>query len=354
MRIPEIYLLGGTLQSLKIPKVADVGEPKVGSLGVNADLVLCEYNGGGNWSPLVDMGEDLYEFTTQTFLGVSNDWSLAPTLNQCATAYTGKPFIGDLTLFNCIEGVQVWTVPSNGTYRIVLRGGSNFNRGGGVDITTVLGKEDKLRLVVGRSIPGYNSRIYNGYGASVVYSDALGLLAVAAGSGGSSGSPVTRDTEVTVDNPGSGFGGGGSSYGSSSNGTFGGGGAGFLSDGQYSNPYTSYGRKANRVDPRTVLPGLGGQGSSKTSLAGSQWSAAANGAFGGGGGSAAWTRTSTTASCGGGAGYTGGASASGYSSGTPNVSAFPGTNYAASNLISRSAFSPPQYSDGQIIITKLS
>lgn len=355
MRIPEIYLLDGTLQSLKIPKTTNVGEPKIGSLGVNADLILCEYNGGGNWSPVVDTKDDLYPFTTHTFLG-PGDWFVAPTAAQCATAYSGKPFIGDLTLFNCIDGVQIWTVPSNGTYRIQSRGGSNFNRGGGVDITTILGKGDKLRMIVGRNLPGYTSRFPYGCGAAVVYSDALGLLSIAAGCGGSTGNPVTRDAAVTVDAPGNGGGGTASSYGSSSQGAFGGGGSGFLSDGHYSDPFSpTVGRKSIRLDPTVALAGRSGLGSYTTTAVGSLGYAGAYGAFGGGGGSASFKLYgATTASCGGGAGFTGGAAQAGYSPSTLSLSAYPGTNYALAGLISRSAFLPPQYSDGQIIITKLS
>lgn len=356
MRIPEIYLLDGTLQSLRIPKTTNVGEPKIGSLGVNADLVLCEYNGGGDWSPVVDTTDDLYSFTTHTFLGIpANDWNIGPTLSQCATAYSGKPFIGDLTLFNCINGIQIWTVPSNGTYRIQSRGGSNRNLGGGVDITTVLAKGNKLRMIVGRAYTG--SFNYIGCGASVVVLDNGNdhiLLSVAAGGGGSaSNSSTVRNTSVTVDNPGSGAGGAAGSNGSSGKNTvMGGGGGGFLGDG-FQTILSSYGRKAGILDTTSENSGLSGVGvyinNSNVMFPGF------TGCFGGGGGSALTSSSGTTYfAIGGGGGYSGGSAVFNQTQSTSTASAYPGTNYALAGLISRSAFLPPQYSDGQIIITKLS
>ena len=97
------------------------------------------------------------------------------------------------TYFNATDGIQVWTVPLDGTYKIEAyggQGGSNntYDGGKGAKIigTFVLTKSTKINIVVGQQ--GQNV-VYgggNGGGGTFVYNNEDNIYIIAGGGGGAS------------------------------------------------------------------------------------------------------------------------------------------------------------------------
>ena len=85
---------------------------------------------GGGTAP------SLYSFTNATFTPGGSTGRLGPSLTQARTGLTGTgvdDWKNNTSFFNTSNGIQLWTVPSNGTYIIECagaRGGSNGNPGG--------------------------------------------------------------------------------------------------------------------------------------------------------------------------------------------------------------------------------
>ena len=58
-----------------------------------------------------------------TFTNANKTGRLGPSLNDCQTVYSGAPFnVNDNSLFNVIDGIQYWTVPVSGKYKIRAAG----------------------------------------------------------------------------------------------------------------------------------------------------------------------------------------------------------------------------------------
>ncbi len=98
----------------------------------------------GTGSCIVTMDSDksvdvLFEeeiiFTSATFTNCSKTGSTGPSQSQCDTAYTGTTLEGQVTVTN---GIQQWTVPATGIYRIEAYGAQ-----GGVSSST-LGRGAKI------------------------------------------------------------------------------------------------------------------------------------------------------------------------------------------------------------------
>ena len=66
----------------------------------------------------------LYSFTSHTFTNAGATGRYGPTLTQCRNAYN-VTWDGNTSFFNVVtQGIQTWTVPSNGTYEIEAKGAS--------------------------------------------------------------------------------------------------------------------------------------------------------------------------------------------------------------------------------------
>ena len=148
----------------------------------------------------------LYSFSSHTFTNCVSTGYTGPTLANCKSSYDTS-WEDDTDLFNVeTQGIQLWTVPADGTYRIVAKGaagGTNgFGRGGyGASLTVdvSLTKGLVLAIVVGQKGTGNSS--------SSNYSSGTGGGGGYSGGGGSCGSSNW------------GSGGGGGSYSSSSTNT---------------------------------------------------------------------------------------------------------------------------------------
>jgi hypothetical protein len=261
--------------------------------------------------------------TFYTFTNCGQEGRTGPSQEQCNSEY-GEGVV-TVTVDN---GIQEWTVPTNGTYSIEAWGAAggtqlyqdDYPGGDGAKIigSFTLTQDDVLKILVGQK--GENTRINyennaapGGGGGSFVWKSASEetlLIAAGGGGGGGRGDNGTNTNantgknghrSLTNDNGGiSGNGGrpntGGSSY-------WAGGGAGWITDGTGGNKaaayiYTPFGNGA-RGGRRPLNGGLGGTRYTDGNDEGG------DGGFGGGGGGG-----SDNMGTGGGGGYSGGGGSS--------------------------------------------
>lgn len=86
----------------------------------------------------------LYPFTEHTFTNAGAEGKDGPTLLECQAAYVGEAWALDPSFFNMsTQGIQEWTVPSDGDYRIEVAGAQ-----GGLHAYTVDPEEGGLGAVM--------------------------------------------------------------------------------------------------------------------------------------------------------------------------------------------------------------
>jgi len=268
----------------------------------------------------------LFSFTSLTFTTTGLRTTIGPTLAQCQTAYNTAtyPWLTNSAYFTVTGGIQIWTIPASGNYRITAIGaggapgitGSNSaaalaGSGATMQGTFALVMGDKLSIAVGQmGISGSQYGSGGGGGSWVVKyggttnSDILVIAGGGSGVGyssGQNGKGASSTTTATTSGGGTGTattGGNGGAAGTSS--YAGGGGGGFLTNGGTGTT------NGTTTGGQSWLNGLVGG----TNTSGGFNSPAANGGFGGGGGAHV---------CGGGGGgYSGGVGGGGttnYSSG---------------------------------------
>lgn len=64
----------------------------------------------------------LYNFNFWTFTPAGVTGRNGPTLAQCQSAYSASTFASNTSWFNVVSGIQKWTVPKTGVYRIQAAG----------------------------------------------------------------------------------------------------------------------------------------------------------------------------------------------------------------------------------------
>eukprot|EP01045_Picozoa_sp_COSAG04_P024971 COSAG04_NODE_3202_length_3053_cov_2.417400_2_plen_876_part_00 len=272
----------------------------------------------------------LFQFDTFKFLPIVHEQQDGPTLAQMQEAYRGQLWLEQHFKMGAHQGYQVWTVPTDGKYRIVAEGAQGGGGGMGgvadqygaagakIEGTFELKEEQELTLVVGvcgGSSPNSNGGNYSGGGGgSFVVADGAPLL-VAGGGGGACGTNHGNNQQATDGGAGrketqggtadfngvSGQGAGGQEgAGGQTSGSYNGsGGGGFNGDGQD-------GVVHNGPQPQGGKSFQGGLRGGDTS----DYQAPARqvaGGFGGGGGA-------SLAGPGGGGGYSGGGSCGNWSS----------------------------------------
>ena len=278
----------------------------------------------------------LYTFSTITFTNADAIGNQGPFLANCLSSYdtVTNSWLNDTAYFNVVtRGIQLWTVPETGNYRITAAGASGGNNavanilgGFGALITTevTLTQGDKLAIVVGQKGADRNNqagqqgsfRGGSGGGGTFVYRESDVLYYVVAGGGGggaaistallttqntangnvstSNGSTVLIQNSSRANGGINGLGGNTSTRGI----LFAGAGAGINSDGQETKGVGSNGRsRANnwiggyitRNSNFTLPGGFGGGGASgdasnNISYINYSWSGGGGGYSGGGGG----------------------------------------------------------------------
>jgi hypothetical protein len=251
-----------------------------------------------------------YNFTT---CGASGRFG--PNQTQCNTNYTNTTLQG---LVNVANGLQNWTVPASGIYKIEVYGAASGV--GTYSGTTVSGKGtymsgqfslnsgDILKIIVGQKGGSSSGGSYNGAGGGggtfVVYANNTPLI-IAGGGGASGGYSSYTPTSYQGQNATTNTTGGSSARGGAggSNGTGGttngyhytaGSGGGLLSDGINGSANSAPGQDGGGGGASILNGSLGGLKATRFPAE------AADGGFGGGGGG-------TPIAGGGGGGYSGGA-----------------------------------------------
>ena len=246
--------------------------------------ILCAFlfTAGSAWSQIV------YNFTS---CGVTG--SIGPTQAQANAAYSSTNLAGNVTVTG---GIQYWTVPASGAYRIEAFGGQGYGSFGGRgahisgEFTLVAGQQ--LKILVGQKAgdyylypgTGYNAQ-FGGGGGTFVTTSTNNPIVVAGGGGGNHGTSWNTSCDGQITNNGS-AGVAGSTTGTG--GTAGGGG------GEASSAHGGGGLLGN---------GLGAAGGGKSFVNGGEGGFLYGfGGFGGGGGTTSWNNFRA----GGGGGYSGG------------------------------------------------
>ena len=285
----------------------------------------------------------LYAFTSFSFTSASLTGQTGPTRTQLLASYNTatNTWLNNTAYFNVVtQGIQQWTVPATGTYRLVLRGadgGGNTSYssffgypGQGTTITcdVSLTASTVLNIVVGQTptVAGANVGGTPGGGGTWIYTGTIGgggLIAAAGGGGGwghgngpnlagigLGGSATTDSTRVAVSavvtSVGSGI---STNYtGNGTGATNGiGQGGGLATTGLYGSGAGGAGWLSVGTNTNGTAGAGGGQSGGYPSQGGQQWvggtggGVAGAGGFGGGGGSNGNGRGP-----GGGGGYTGG------------------------------------------------
>ena len=278
---------------------------------------------------------NLYAFSSHTFTPCGATGPTGPSLANCISTYSSSTFEDNVSYFNVTSGIQIWTVPTSGSYTITAagakggRGVSISGTGARMTGTFSLTQGAKLRIIVGQSGTDGASRNGGGGGGTFVQNNAdlntTGIFVIAGGGGGggyySNGTNVNAvttnasqpgwngATASSLNNPAS-SGNGGFNFSQSG----GGGGGGFSGNGGSS----------------ITCGASDGVGGSSFSSGGSGATGSYAGGFGGGG-SGDWC---SYTGGGGGGGYSGGSGGYYYGSGGGGGSYNSGTsqtNLAASN-----------------------
>ena len=158
----------------------------------------------GNYGFEGSGGSSLYPFTTFTFTSAGVTGRFGPTLAQLRTSYSSAPWAADSAFFDVIIlGIQRWTVPASGNYRIEVNGaqGGASAQGGGLGArmigTISLSGGSIVQILVGQ-MGGYGTTGGGGGGSFVV--TAANQPIIVAGGGG--GADSTAHTLATANKPG--------------------------------------------------------------------------------------------------------------------------------------------------------
>jgi hypothetical protein len=274
----------------------------------------------------------LYTFTTFTFTNGNTGGNTGPTLANLLSNYNTSvnPWLNNSLYYTAANGIQTWTVPKTGTYRIVAKGaqGAPFTAtAGGVGAVMQgdfsLTQGDKINILVGQTArppparPGRNGS--GGGGTFVVRSNvstpSTADILVIAGGGGGCGTAFVANANASITTTGKtaagGFyngtggingNGGGQSFGATANGA----GGGFLGNGA-SNGGSAGGRAyifggRGGDTNATYAPQGGGFGGGGAPNNGDNNRMAGGGGFSGGGASDATGSSPTSTLAGGGGG----------------------------------------------------
>ena len=257
--------------------------------------------------------------TVYQFTNCGQTGRTGPSQAQANSSYSGGSLSSSVTVSG---GIQIWTVPVTGDYKIEAigaAGGTQLYAGdypGGMGASMSgefsLTQGTVLKIIVGQK--GENTRASNqdnaapgGGGGSFVWLSSSNTLLIAGGGGGGGGrngdgavnamTSVNGNAAYGQSNGGSNGNGGRTNYGGSS--YWAGGGSGWLTDGTGGNNSSNYNFNSGSQG------GQGGRRPLSSGLGGVRWNdgldEGGDGGFGGGGGGG-----SDNMGCGGGGGYSGG------------------------------------------------
>ena len=150
----------GACDGRRLNKISTINElcraqvPPLNTQGSDA-LIQCEESDILTIAPL-------YEFTSHTFTNCGKTGRNGPTLTDCMTAYGGSEPWNNTNFFNVtgvsgVNGIQVWTVPYTGIYKIIAKGAAgghenttNIGKGANIEARFPLIKGDKYMILIGQ------------------------------------------------------------------------------------------------------------------------------------------------------------------------------------------------------------
>ena len=292
--------------------------PQSGYIRYNTTLNTVEFYTGSDWVSYKD-NEELYGFTGFYFNNGNKRTAIGPSFNELlATDRYNEPFV-QTNNFNVNSGIQEWTVPYTGYYRILAAGAkggegtavsSSRPAGNGAIIRGDVPLEagEQINIIVGTNTPTTGEG-GGGGGGSYVWRDSGNAPLIIAGGGGGNGDVYQSNPAIATGQPGNtgtsgtacgngtgtpGTNGNGGSVDNTDGGS--GAGAGFLTDGADG----SSGADGGHSPLNSSSPGRGGNSDSSTNS-----STTNAGGFGGGGGES--FNGVDAEGGGGGGGYSGGA-----------------------------------------------
>lgn len=196
-----------------------------------------------NFQIITGLGGSSYPFVSFTFTNGTQTGNSGPSLSNLLASYdtTANPWLTNTEFFNESGGIQLWTVPSSGTYRIEAWGaGANARQGG--NGARIRGDFDLtggeiIRILVGQHPFPFNTSNGGAAGGSFVvrtpYNTNESILVIAGGGGGGHNNgiqPNSHGRTFTSGGQGTNSGAGGTG-GQGGVGQAGQGGAGFFGNG---------------------------------------------------------------------------------------------------------------------------
>ena len=154
----------------------------------------------------------LYPFKTHTFTNANAIGSKGPTLSDIKREYSSAPWTQDEKFLNMVNdnGIQLWTVPEDGKYRIKAIGAASsvskpYGKGRDIEVVTNLKKNDKIKILVGQmgGVSVATNDISGGGGGTFVVKNNNEVILVAGG-GGSSDLQQDRNSNAAPTNTGKG------------------------------------------------------------------------------------------------------------------------------------------------------
>jgi hypothetical protein len=300
----------GTLTLTTLEDTFDEGEESFkvnlrfeidGSIAASSSTItINDTSTGGGEEP-----SGLYNFTAATFTNGGQTGRFGPSLIQARTGLSGlevNEWKDNTEFFNTTNGIQLWTVPTNGTYRIEAwgaRGGNNASRLGGLGARMrgdiILQQGEVIRILVGQQGTDGASTCsgFGGGGGTFVVKNTVGnpttsdILVIAGGGGGGGNGAIEqgRKNGVTTNNGNTGdgsvnSGGGGTSGNGGGAGTgcvvSSGGAGGFIGNG--------FSSSGGGIGISFIGGGAGGANGSNTPAGGGGFGGGGGGERGGGGG----------------------------------------------------------------------
>lgn len=132
--------------------------------------------------------EIFYEFDDHTFTNCGQTGPTGPSVDQCRGAYQAAQWSADDELFDVVAGIQLWTVPEGGIYRIEARGARGGGNGGsGAIIAGEFELEigEVLQIMVGQQGTAAPAEVGNGGGGGTfVITEGENPLIIAGGGAG--------------------------------------------------------------------------------------------------------------------------------------------------------------------------
>lgn len=160
--------------------------------------ILSSFGGGSSRGFRGFGGSSLFSFTSHTFTTSTGDGASGAPLSNFINSYSNTSWASNSSYFNVVNGIQLWTVPTTGTYRIVARGAngkpatgnaSTVSGGRGVIITAdvTLNKSEVIKILVGQQGLASTNNGGGGGGTFIVrspYNTESSIVVIAGGGGG--------------------------------------------------------------------------------------------------------------------------------------------------------------------------